>query len=228
MKHAIKHKKKSCKPCTGRYAFIVCKLKQNANESCNSCATVVQVLQDLFYVLLHVLFFTCDRSLIGGSDTVKPVRCIHDLGIYLDSDVSMRTHGSKTRLPVVSLHCVRSEAYNARWPVVLPISLITDSVKLDYGSATLVGVPGYLPDPLQSVLHSAVRFAQVGYDHVSSLLRTGPSWSRVPEHIKYWLMYILVCRCRNHTAPEYFLSFLFILIQYRSVSVWQTKTMKRI
>jgi len=28
-------------------------------------ATVVQVLQDLFYVLLHVFSFTCDRSLSG-------------------------------------------------------------------------------------------------------------------------------------------------------------------
>jgi len=45
----------------GRYAVIGCKLKQNANEGCNSCATVVQVLQDLFYVLLHD-YFTCDRS----------------------------------------------------------------------------------------------------------------------------------------------------------------------
>ena len=42
---------------TGRYAVIGCKLKQNANEGCNSCATVLQVLQDLFYVLLHVLFY---------------------------------------------------------------------------------------------------------------------------------------------------------------------------
>ena len=42
---------------TARYAVIGCKLKQNANEGCNSCATVVQVLQDLFYVLLHVLFY---------------------------------------------------------------------------------------------------------------------------------------------------------------------------
>jgi len=42
---------------TGRYAVIGCKLKQNANEGCNSCATVVQVLQDLFYVSLHVLFY---------------------------------------------------------------------------------------------------------------------------------------------------------------------------
>jgi len=33
---------------TGRYSVIGCKLKQNANEGCNSCATGVQVLQDLF------------------------------------------------------------------------------------------------------------------------------------------------------------------------------------
>jgi len=39
----------SLQPMTGRYAVIGCKLKQNA--------TVVQVLQDLFYVLLHVLFY---------------------------------------------------------------------------------------------------------------------------------------------------------------------------
>ena len=33
------------------------KAKTNANEGCNSCATVVQVSQDLFYVLFHVLFY---------------------------------------------------------------------------------------------------------------------------------------------------------------------------
>jgi len=38
-------------------AVIGCKLKQNADEGCNSCATVVQVLQGLLYVLLHVLFY---------------------------------------------------------------------------------------------------------------------------------------------------------------------------
>ena len=42
---------------TPSLAAFRCKLKQNANEGCNSCATVVQVLQDLFYVLLHVLFY---------------------------------------------------------------------------------------------------------------------------------------------------------------------------
>ena len=32
-------------------------LQAKPNEGCNSCAAVVQVLQDLFYVLLHVLFY---------------------------------------------------------------------------------------------------------------------------------------------------------------------------
>ena len=31
-----------------------------------------------------------------GSDSVTPVRCVRDLGIFIDSDVSMRTHVSKT------------------------------------------------------------------------------------------------------------------------------------
>ena len=35
------------------YAVIGCKLKQNAMRA----ATVVQVLQDLFGVLLHLLFY---------------------------------------------------------------------------------------------------------------------------------------------------------------------------
>jgi len=63
IKHAIKRKVSPARLAQGldghgtAYAVIGCKLKQNANEGCNSCATVVQVLQDLFYVLLHVLFY---------------------------------------------------------------------------------------------------------------------------------------------------------------------------
>ena len=34
---------------------------------------------------------TPDAPFTVGSDTVKPVRCVRDLCIYLDSDVSMRT-----------------------------------------------------------------------------------------------------------------------------------------
>ena len=51
IKHAIKPKTSPA-----RHAQLL-QEKRSANEGCNSCATVVQVLQDLFHVLLHVLFY---------------------------------------------------------------------------------------------------------------------------------------------------------------------------
>jgi len=38
--------------------------KTNDNEGCNSCATIVQVLQDLFYGFMFycMFYFTYDRS----------------------------------------------------------------------------------------------------------------------------------------------------------------------
>jgi len=60
IKHAIKHKTSPARlaqllhPRTGRYAVIGCKLKQNANEGCNSCATVVQVCFIACFVLLVI------------------------------------------------------------------------------------------------------------------------------------------------------------------------------
>jgi len=75
--------------------------------------------------------------------------------------------------------------------------------RLDYGSVTLAGVPGYLLDRLQSMLHAAARLVNRArkHDPVPSLLRD-LHWLRVPERTKYRLA-VLVYRCRNHTAPEY-------------------------
>ena len=58
--------------------------------------------------------------------------------------------------------------------------------RLDYGSATLAGLPGYLLDRLQSVLHAASRLVCCvqKYDHVTHLLRD-LHWLRVPERIQF-------------------------------------------
>jgi len=49
----------------GRYAVIAvigCKLKQNANEGCNSCASLAGLV--LCFIACYCMFyFTCDRSL---------------------------------------------------------------------------------------------------------------------------------------------------------------------
>jgi len=63
IKHAIKLKTSPARlaqllhNCSGRYAVTGCKLKQNANEGCNSCASLAGL------VLYCMFYFTCDRSL---------------------------------------------------------------------------------------------------------------------------------------------------------------------
>jgi len=80
-----------------------------------------------------------------GEDLITPAASIGDLGIYLDSDTS-RSHVSKT-----VLHCFaalrRINSIRFCVPRRAVLSLVVSLVlsRLDYGSATLVGLPA-LPD----------------------------------------------------------------------------------
>jgi hypothetical protein len=73
------------------------------------------------------------------SDTVTPVQCVRDLGIYVDSDLSMRTHVQRT---VSSRVAVLRQLRSIRRSVSIPVktSLVVSLVltRFDYGSATLV------------------------------------------------------------------------------------------
>jgi len=109
----------------------------------------------------------------------------------------MIKHVWRGTLPTTCVQCSVSR------PLLL--SLVTSQIlsRLDYGSATLVGIPAYLIDRLQPILHAAARLVNGSrkYDHVSSLL-LDLHWLPIPERIMYRLA-VLVFRCRNHTAPEY-------------------------
>jgi len=74
--------------------------------------------------------------------------------------------------------------------------------RLDYGSATLAGLPKQLMDRLQSVQNAAARliFRACRYDLLWSL-----HWLRVPERISFWLA-VLVYRCLHGSAPGYLAS----------------------
>jgi len=74
--------------------------------------------------------------------------------------------------------------------------------KLDYGCATLAGLPATLLDRLQSVLNAAVRLIYVWrkYDHVTPLLRE-LHWLRVPKRITFQLA-TLAYRCQHNMVPH--------------------------
>ena len=68
---------------------------------------------------------------------------------------------------------------------------------LDYGSATLAGLPAVQFDRLQSVLNAAARliYRRRKFDHVPPL----------PEHITFRLA-VLAFRCQHNMAPRYLTS----------------------
>ena len=142
--------------------------------------------------------------LMVGIDLVSPVNFVRNLGIYMDADLSMRTHVIKTASSCFAvlrrIRCIRRSASR---PVLesLVVSLVLS--RLDYGSATLAGLPNQLLNRLQSVQNAAARliFAARRCDHVTPLLR-GLHWLRVPERISFRLA-VLVHRCLHGSAPAY-------------------------
>ena len=84
-----------------------------------------------------------------GADHVAPASVARDLVIYLDSDASMRSHVAKTvSACFVVLRQLRSVRRSLPRSVLqlLMSSLVLS--RLDYGNATLAGIPSY-------VLHAA-------------------------------------------------------------------------
>jgi len=139
-----------------------------------------------------------------GTDFVQSVRSVRDLGIYLDSDASMKAHVCRT---VSSCFNVLRQICSIRRSVTslvlqsLVVSLVLS--RLDYGNAALAGLPTRELSRLQSVQNAGAQliFSANKYDHVSSLLRD-LHWLRPPLRIDYKIA-VLVYRCLRGLFPAY-------------------------
>lgn len=139
-----------------------------------------------------------------GADTITPVVSVRDLGIYLDSDLSMRTHVSKTASSCFAmLRQIRSIQRSTSAAALRSIVVSLVLSRLDYGNALLAGLPDCLLARLQSVQNAAARliFTARKYDHITPLL-CDLHWLRLRERIDYKLA-VLVFRCLHGLAPSY-------------------------
>jgi len=99
---------------------------------------------------------------------------VRDLGFHLDSDMSMSSHVRKT---VSTCFAVLRQLHSIRRSVSRPVvqSLVTSLVlsRLDYGNATLAGIPQHLLRRLLSVMNAAARliYSSLRFDHITPLLR---------------------------------------------------------
>ena len=118
------------------------------------------------------------------------------------SDAYMRTHVLKTVSNCfAALRSIR-QSFSRKVVLSMVVSLVLQW--LDFGNATLAGLPGYQLSRLQSVLNAAARlvFSRSRYDHVTPLLQE-LHWLRIEQRIEFKLS-VLVFRCLNGLAPSYF------------------------
>ena len=116
-----------------------------------------------------------------------PVQNVRDLGIYIDGDLSMRTHVQRTTSSCFDalrqLRQMRRLVPTATFQM-LTVALVNQ--RLDYGNSTLVGIPAYLMRILQSALNAAARLIVHlrRSDHITDAL-VSLHWLRVPERIQF-------------------------------------------
>ena len=124
-----------------------------------------------------------------GDVSVSPVTAVRDLGVYMDSDVSMRTQVTNTVPACFSalrqIRSVRRALPQHALLTLVPTLVIT---RLDQCNSVLAGISGYMQDRLQSVLNAAARlvYSRRTSEHTTPLLRE-LHWLRVPERIQFRL-----------------------------------------
>ena len=139
-----------------------------------------------------------------GATYVPSVPSVRDLGVYIDSDVTLKTHVTATvRSCFAALRQIRSVRRCLPQHALLTLVRALVVSKVDYCCSVLAGVSGHLLHRLQSVLNAAARliFAARRCEHITPLLRD-LHWLRVPERIRFRLC-VLTYRCLNGTAPMY-------------------------
>ena len=139
-----------------------------------------------------------------GDQPVHPVRSVRNLGVFIDSDLVMRSH--VVRVVARCFAVLRQLRQIRRF---LPPSTIQTLVvalvltRLDYANSVLVGLPVHLVQRLQSVLNASARliYGLRRCDHITDALLT-LHWLKVPERIQFKLA-VLVHRVIHGSAPSY-------------------------
>jgi len=157
----------------------------------------------IFSGLLQVLNFTnCPGS--ASIRFATPSAAVRDLGIFLDSDMSMSSHVKKALLTrIAMLRQLRSICRSVVRPVVQSLETSLALSRLDYGNATLAGIPQYLLRRLQSVMNAAawLIYSSSRFDRINPLLHS-LHWLKAKKRIDFKLA-VLVFKCVHGSVPPY-------------------------
>jgi len=139
-----------------------------------------------------------------GQAVVKPSTSVRDLGVQLDSELTMKAHISKVASSCF-FHLRRIRKLRTVLDVDLRKRLVCALVlsRIDYCNSVLAGLPNSTLAPLQRVLNAAARFVAnlQPRDHVTDTLRA-LHWLPIRQRVSYKLC-MLMHAVHFSYAPQY-------------------------
>jgi len=143
-------------------------------------------------------------SLRVGNDVVTPVDAVRNLGVILDSELTMQRHVNKVAsacfFHIRRLKQIRQLLGPEATAIVISAFVLS---RLDYCNAVLAGLPKVTIAPLQRAQNAAARLilGLASHDHVTTVLRH-LHWLPVQYQITYKLC-LLMHLIHIHKAPSY-------------------------
>jgi len=139
-----------------------------------------------------------------GSETTSPSTTARDLGVYIDSDLSMRSHVQWTVAGCfAALWQIRS-VRRSMPPTTLETLVVSLVLTwLDYGNATLAGIPLNLLRRLKAVQNASARTITglTCLAHITTSL-AALHWLLAADCIKFKLATLTYC-CLHCASPRY-------------------------
>ena len=176
-------------------------------------ATAAEQYQDrthmVRYIILVAWSVAIDKSLAVSDVNLQPVESVHNLGVYFNSELSMKAHVSKTAL-VCFFQFRRLCQIRRLLGRDVTSNLVTALVflHLNYSNALLAGLPHTTLAPLQRVINATVYLVDGlwPWDHVK-VAAMALHWLPVEAQIQYKLC-LLVHLAMARKAPTYITSVL--------------------
>ena len=138
------------------------------------------------------------------SDIIAPSNVVRDLGVFLDSELNMKTHIARTSRACF-YHLRRLRAVRSRLGQNIAARLVSAFVlsRVDYCNAILAGLPASTLAPLQKVINAAARLVLnlKPHDHITAALRA-LHWLPIKQRIDYKLCLLVHLALIGH-APVY-------------------------
>ena len=145
-----------------------------------------------------------DRTLAIGETTINTTDVVRNLGVHLDSELSMKQHVAKVA-SVCFYHIRRLRQIRRRvgQEVTTRLVLAMITSRLDYCNSLLAGLPQSTLEPLQRVQNSAARliFNLRQRDHVTPALQQ-LHWLPIQARVQFKLC-VLMYGIHNRQCPAY-------------------------